>query len=137
MDKPRLGDSLDFMNEWILHRFIFVFGGDYKEAVKSYQQLIEENYFFESPPSIAEGVVHMHGPYSNVTLIWFRDTLPTNSIIVHECFHALTKALRCIDVNLSENTEELFAYGMGYLMRKIDEYFKITPDKKAKIAKRK
>ncbi len=130
VEGPVLGDVLDFTNDWIRHRFIFVFGGSYDEAVKSLQQLINEKYEYELPPKIAEGCTHTPFGVDNITLIWFRDSLPKNAIIVHECVHAVCRSLKCIDVILNDMTEELFAYGMMYLMEKVDHYFKVTPDMK-------
>ena len=45
--------------------------------------------------------------------------------LAHEVFHAVAEIMRTIGVTFSENSEEIYAYTVGYLMHKILELFKI------------
>lgn len=45
--------------------------------------------------------------------------------LAHEVFHAVAEIMRTIGITFSEDSEEIYAYTVGYLMHKILEVFKI------------
>lgn len=49
-------------------------------------------------------------------LIWFRDLDAPPQIIAHEAFHASCWVMRCLDCKLDDNSEEVQAYYIEYLV---------------------
>lgn len=46
--------------------------------------------------------------------------------LAHEVFHAVAEIMRTIGVTFSEDSEEIYAYTIGYVMHQILETFGIT-----------
>lgn len=57
--------------------------------------------------------IHVDDTY--VTLIWTKNKKP--SIVAHEVFHAIEDNLRNRGISLGEDSCEVFAYAMEWLMR--------------------
>ena len=71
----------------------------------------------------------VYSPQFNSFFIWLPDkpkTAQDAGFIVHELFHS-TYAVMCnIGITLSDDSEEVYAYIMGYLAEKIFESFSIS-----------
>lgn len=71
----------------------------------------------------------VYSPQFNAFFMWVPDkpkTAQDAGFIVHELFHS-TYAVMCnIGITLSDNSEEVYAYTMGYLAEKIFESFSIS-----------
>lgn len=71
-----------------------------------------------------ESDVDMRGGYFGMfpdhrnCLLWFRPR-PAGWIVAHECFHATSFILRESGLVLTNDSEEAFAYYLGWLVRQI------------------
>lgn len=67
-----------------------------------------------------EGHFACYPPTKN-GLLWFKDPLP--DVVAHEAFHATMYAFSCAGLkNITEETEEVFAYYLQWLTREILKY---------------
>lgn len=64
------------------------------------------------------------------TTIIYLPGIPSSSkefgTLAHEIFHAVCFVMKDKGIDLSENSEEAYAYTIGFVMRKITEYANIT-----------
>ena len=59
-------------------------------------------------------------------LLWFFEKTPDIGVIAHECSHATFQALRKLDAKMiDENTEEVFAYYIDFLIKQVTKRIKI------------
>ncbi|MBX4189800.1 hypothetical protein KW791_00660 [Candidatus Parcubacteria bacterium] len=116
-------------------------------VVKSYGSLIhiwepvfQSNYYYVIAPNYAgycQVIKHhfdidvseekQHEPLGHTTcyaqesgtliFIWTREHSP--DVIAHECFHAVSFELRARGVRLAEDSDELYAYMIQFLMKSI------------------
>ena len=61
---------------------------------------------------------HMRG------MIWFNDKKPDPNTIAHECLHMCRYVLQTSGIPLIEETEEAYAYYLGYLVGCVHEGMK-------------
>lgn len=53
-------------------------------------------------------------------VLWFSSMAPSTSTIAHECFHAARGTLPQIGIELTDDTEEVYAYAIGSLVTLIE-----------------
>jgi hypothetical protein len=63
-------------------------------------------------------VFHFDGG-SDISVIWI--SFLEDDIIAHECLHATSSVLQEAGLKHTEETEEVYAYYLGFLVRKINE----------------
>lgn len=104
-------------------------GGDKNEVyedLKHYKPF-QYNYFEEN--FIISDKVGLTLCMENLIVIWFKDDLDLRrdaGLIAHESLHAACFALDYIGMRFSEETEELYAHLVDYIVNKIAE--KVTLD---------
>lgn len=58
-------------------------------------------------------------------IMWLNN--PSIYSIAHECVHAIHHIARIADIQFSEDSEEFFAYNIGYLSREICKIHELYP----------
>lgn len=99
------------MAAWLLQ-----IGGDPNKAIKAYCKKINQPvHVLEDRPRLG----HFFG-YENHKngVIWFHSKKDI-STICHECFHAAYHLLTHCGIPLKEDTEEVYAYYQGYLVKEV------------------
>lgn len=52
--------------------------------------------------------------------IWFPNGIPGAGLLAHECFHALSYYMHCMEGKLTSETEEFLAYYLGFLVNQVE-----------------
>lgn len=85
------------------------------------RQLIEDSKVdkgYQSMTAFSDG-------YSIIRYECFDDAQDLN-IMAHEAFHAACSIMRHVDIPLTEETEEAYAYLIGYITEQYEELFNMT-----------
>ena len=98
---------------------------DIKEAVKEYRLKIQHHF-----TDIDDKFDGVHIPVQDSSLESYLFLVSTKpGVIAHEVFHAVTRILDLIGVSLVEESEETYAYLLGYIVDEVhtilDKYNKI------------
>jgi hypothetical protein len=119
--------SLKYVSKWvgnILHIYDFTYRQNYyyisAKTHKEYQDICwkELKCKIEDKKDSVGGEFNVFTPHSNtdVCYIWAKEKRD----IVHECFHAISYTLRSRGIKLTDDSDEAFAYALGFL---VDEIF--------------
>lgn len=121
-----------YVSKWcgnILHIYDFTYRQNYyyipARSHKEYQSIClkELKCKIEDKTETKSGGfnVLVHKTKTDVCYIWAVD----KKDIVHECFHAISYVLRNRGIPLNDDTEEAFAYAIGFLTEQIFEGIKL------------
>ena len=103
----------------IYQKEIDIYVGD---RVRS-EQIIRKKYNLTSkdeifPVTWGGGTLFLETPDGDMAfIIWF--SCPISSYIAHECMHATYYILHGLGLDLTDNTQEAYAYYMGFLCKEI------------------
>ena len=112
---------------------LFVFGDTryLRKMIRKYHSQEQTNAImelFEGVNDYTQGVTVYKATY-NAFVVWFPH-LPTSPLefgfVSHEIFHAAHAIMKNVGVNLSDDSEEAYAYLIGYLTRKVLDVFPIS-----------
>lgn len=103
------------------YRINVVFGSSPYEALEHYDLLDKYCAMFETREKgeqDARGADALWCIVDGYHLMIFKEDAPVNQI-AHECFHAVCHMMREKGVPFSEDTEEVFAYALDYLIKRV------------------
>lgn len=107
-----IDDEINFFS-WYLY-----IGKDPALAVENFAQNINVNpWAIDEYPR--DGYFFAYGGIK-AGAIWFPTTKLTPGLLSHECFHALSYFITCMDAKLTDETEEFLAYYLAFLVNQID-----------------
>lgn len=93
-------------------------GGSLARANKLFRRRLKiADVEIEDRPSIIGSNLRIDG--IKPTAIWFRDVKPSGSIVAHEAMHATIWVLAQSGVSLTPESEEAYAYMVGWIVREI------------------
>jgi len=119
--------EFNYTSKWvnnILHIYDFIYRQNYyfipAKTHKEYQTICQKqlNCVIEDKKTETGGGfnVYTQGKHkTEVCFIWANNKRD----IVHECFHAISYTLRHRGIPLNDDTEEAFAYAIGFLTEQI------------------
>lgn len=113
--KKKVIDDPIFGFNWLI-----IIGGTVNEAIKIYAKKVgvEPWKRGNSPKGHFGSCDNNHNGF-----IWLDKNKIESGLIVHECFHAATYMFERLGMtNLSEQTEELFAYYLEYLVKEVSKF---------------
>ncbi len=102
-------------------QWLCIIGGELQEALNYFAgRLGEETYELKKFPEAHFSAFRPH----KTGLIWFKSKDLREEFIAHECFHATMYLFETLDMDGPvEKTEEVFAYYLEWLTKKIREHF--------------
>lgn len=119
-------DKYKYISKWvgnILHIYDFTYRQNYyyipAKTHKEYQDICWKELkckIEDKGKSVGGGFnVFTHKSDTDVCYIWAKEKRD----IVHECFHAISYTLRSRGIKLTDDSDEAFAYAIGFLAEQI------------------
>lgn len=108
-----------FILEEDLLRFAFAiqYGGDINIGLAKFCKALDEEYIPKEHHRMSGGTFFRIKPYKD-GFIWLSETA-TPSMLAHECIHAMNYISDLLEMPLNDDTEEVFAYYMEWMIREI------------------
>lgn len=125
-----------YISKWvgdILHIFDFTYRQNYyfilAKTHKEYRDICLKELKCKIQPKDKETGggfnVFVHNNSTEVCYLWAN----CKRDIVHECFHAISYTLRSRGIKLTDDSDEAFAYAIGFLTSEIFDNLKLHPSK--------
>lgn len=92
------------------------------DSKKTVKKLMKHSYLGDH-----QGITIFSGGYSVVRYGSLEDAQDIN-IIAHESFHVACSIMRYISLDFSEDSEEAFAYLLGYITEQYQDILKLDPE---------
>jgi hypothetical protein len=96
-------------------RIELVFGGPLQDACEYYDMDYDHEFRFCEALTMTE--TRPRG--KQIILIWFRDDKPKPGVIAHEALHATCSSLARCGLQMTDSSEETYAYYLDWLVEKI------------------
>ena len=112
----RWGKTLHIFDPILRQNYYFVHAKDKDE----YHKIVKKEFKVDLPNKGSGGSFNVISQNDiEIGLLWAKKNDICN--LAHECFHAISYTLRQRGIELSAETDEIYAYHLAFLMRTIRE----------------
>ena len=134
MGKKKNKNVIWVYNETYMQEYLVIFAPNYKkfcEITKSEIRFSPRQEEGDEDGHVTGEFIGLVNEHSSLGIIWASDKTVN---LVHELFHACAWTLRNRDIELTQDTEETYAYYYAYLYRTIkEELYKQKETKRKKV----